>query len=69
VSKAKNPVNLYISACCNVQAKKDACERTKEERAEKKFGEHGLGTWRCPRCGKKCKVVPQKNLDRNKKQE
>jgi hypothetical protein len=62
--KDKNPVNLYISKCCNVQAAKEPCERSKEDKAEKKFGEASLGTWRCPRCGGKAKVIPQKNLDK-----
>jgi hypothetical protein len=66
MSKAKNPVNLYISQCCNSQAEKEPCERSKEDKAEKKFGEATLGTWRCPGCGKKCKVLRKKNLDRKK---
>jgi len=64
MSKSKNPVNLYISVCCNVQADKEPCERSKEDKAEDKFDEATLGTWHCPRCSRKCKVIVQKNLDR-----
>jgi hypothetical protein len=68
MSKTKNPVNIYVTKCCQVAGQKEACERTKEEKAEKKFGEASLGTWRCPRCGKKASVIPQKNLDKSAQQ-
>lgn len=63
MSKYK-PVFIYISKCCNTTATKEPCERTKEEIQNKEFGQHGLGTWSCSRCGKTCSVMPHKNVDK-----
>lgn len=55
------PVFLYTSRCCLAQTKKDPCERTKEDRKENRFGQEGLGKWRCMGCKNKCAVTRRKN--------
>jgi hypothetical protein len=54
--KEKNPKFLYISDCCQVQATKEPCERSNDERKSKEYGEATLGKWRCGQCHKPCKV-------------
>ncbi len=53
------PLNVtfnYTSICCNEKATKPPVVRSKEDRAEGKFSECGLGCWHCTKCGKNCKV-------------
>lgn len=51
----------YTSVCCGEPGKKPTVRRSEEDRAENKFSECGLGTWRCTKCGKKCKVKRSKS--------
>lgn len=60
-NKRGEPVFLYYVEGTNIRATKTPCERTAEDRAEKKFSESHLGTWRNPVTGKKCKVVRVRN--------
>jgi len=55
------PVNVYISLCCGVQASKPACVKVKIAPKKKKGGDKAptfstLGHWSCGQCGKACKV-------------
>lgn len=59
--KRGDPVFAYTSVCCGVRADKSPCERKPEDRAEGKFSDSPLGTWKCPACHKKCKVTRGKN--------
>lgn len=43
----REPVFLYLSACCSVKAIKQALVKTSD-------AEGTLGTWRCSGCGKAC---------------
>lgn len=58
----KTPVFVYDSVCCNVPAKKEPCVRSEADKKEKKFSASTLGSWRCNKCAKKCKVTRRKNL-------
>jgi hypothetical protein len=66
----QEPVFLYLSQCCNSPAKKKPCERSKDDRRERKFSKSGLGHWRCIECSKACKVkrVKPNKEDQNKKE-
>ena len=59
-TKPQDPVFLYTSVCCKVQAKKPACKRKPEDKAENKFSESPLGSWRCSQCEQPCKVTRSK---------
>jgi len=64
------PKFLYLSGCCQVQATKPPCVKPKAQPKPKgkDKGKKGredkpkapefstLGSWRCTRCGKPCKV-------------
>jgi hypothetical protein len=66
----KESVNIYISACCGVEATKPPCVKPKAQfkpKGKKGKGQRGedrpkapefatLGSWRCGSCGKPCKV-------------
>lgn len=49
-------VFLYTSKCCNAAAKKEPCERSKDDKKAGKYGEATLGTWVCGVCGASCNV-------------
>jgi hypothetical protein len=55
------PVFLYFVQGTDIQATKVPCERTAEDRAERKFSQSTLGTWRDPRNNRKCKVDRVRN--------
>jgi len=61
----------YISACCNVPARKPAAgQKTavrNPETGKTKSEPKGLGKWRCGQCGKTCKVSAQKSAPREAK--
>lgn len=59
--KRGEPVFSYYVEGTDVKATKVPCERTAEDRAERKFSQSTLGTWRDPRNGKKCKVTRVRN--------
>lgn len=48
---------LYTSTCCNVQAKKDPCERSRTDLKEGKYSQASLGKWYCGACKGKCSVT------------
>lgn len=50
----------YVSECCNTAAKKEPCERSKDDRKEGKLSQAGLGKWHCSVCRKTCKVSRRK---------
>jgi hypothetical protein len=50
----------YQSKCCEAQAIKDPCERSREDLKEGKFSMAGLGHWRCGACKGYCSVVRSK---------
>lgn len=54
------PVFNYTSECCGVRAKKPPVERSAADKAEGKFSECALGSWRCSQCTKPCKVKRSK---------
>lgn len=55
------PVFVYLVAGTDVRATKVPCERTAEDRAERRYSQSTLGTWRDPRTNRKCKVVRLRN--------
>lgn len=59
--KRGEPVNTYLCLCHDQQATKPPCERKAEDRAERKYSESPLGTWKCSVNGRKCKVRVTKN--------
>lgn len=59
--KRGEPVFTYYVQGTDVQATKVPCERTAEDRAERRWSKSPLGTWRDSRNGKKCKVDRVRN--------
>lgn len=55
--KVINSVFNYTSVCCQEPANKPPCERAKDDRKEGKPSQSPLGTWKCTRCKKTCKVT------------
>ena len=55
----------YTSVCCNEKATKPPVVRSKEDKAEGKFSECGLGCWRCTKCGDRCKVRRSRKQEGN----
>lgn len=51
------PVFSYTSVCCTERATKTPCVKVDKKSAETQ----GLGTFRCGKCNKPCKVTRQKN--------
>lgn len=60
-AKRGEPVYQYISECHDAPSSKAPCERKPDDRAEKKFSEASLGSWRCSVCKHPCKVRRRKN--------
>jgi hypothetical protein len=52
------PVFLYVSKCCSERATKTPCVKVDSKSAETQ----GLGTFRCGKCRKVCKVSRSKNV-------
>ena len=46
----------YTSECCGKPGRKPPVERNPADKAENKFSECALGSWRCSQCEKPCKV-------------
>ena len=61
--KAIDATFSYTSDCCKVAGKKPPVERSAEDRANNEYSQSGLGTWRCSKCAKKCKVTRGKAKD------
>jgi hypothetical protein len=59
VRKTAAVVFAYISACCNLPARKPALVKVPKSKFESDKSKVGLGKWKCP-CGKKCKVSRKK---------
>jgi hypothetical protein len=57
VKKAIDATFSYTSDCCKVPGKKPPVERSAEDKENNEFSQSGLGTWRCSKCAKKCKVT------------
>jgi hypothetical protein len=51
------PMFLYTSMCCGRLATKTPCVKVDKKEAE----QQGMGGWRCPTCGKPCKVQRTRN--------
>jgi hypothetical protein len=51
------PVFLYVSKCCNERATKTPCVKVDAKSSETQ----GLGTFRCGKCRKVCKINRSKN--------
>lgn len=60
--KRGEPIFLYLCECHNERAKKTPCERKAADRADRKFSESTLGTWRCSITGHKTKVKRVRNI-------
>ena len=58
-NKGDEPVFLYFSLCCNERADKPPCTRVDNKAALT----NSLGSWRCGKCNKKCKVSRRKNRE------
>lgn len=60
----RGPVKEYITACCNVTARKpqagDKIATKNPESGKTESTVKGLGHWRCSACGKPAKVSPRK---------
>jgi hypothetical protein len=59
---ALSAVFAYFSVCCNEQADKPPCSVAKGQHigtyvGVKPAGESTLGSWRCTKCRKPCKVT------------
>ena len=65
VKKAIDATFSYTSDCCKVAGKKPPVERSAEDKANNEYSQSGLGTWRCSRCAKKCKVTKSKAKETN----
>jgi hypothetical protein len=59
--KRGEPVFTYFVAGTDIKATKVPCERTAEDRAERRWSQSTLGTWRDPRNNRKCKVERVRN--------
>lgn len=60
--KRGEPVYLYLCDCHNERAKKNPCERSAADRAERKYSESTLGKWHCSVTGRKTKVKRVRNV-------
>ena len=54
---AGEPVFMYVSACCQERAVKPPCVKV----APKDRETNSLGSWRCGKCNKPCKVARHQN--------
>jgi hypothetical protein len=52
------PAFIYASACCNELGEKTPCVKPKDK---KEALTNSLGSWRCSRCKKPCKVTRSRN--------
>ena len=58
VSLKGEPTFLYLSVCCNERADKPPCTKVDKKAALT----NSLGSWRCKKCNKSCKVSRSKNV-------
>lgn len=63
-----DPVFTYYVAGTDIEATKIPCERTAEDRSERKWSQSTLGTWKNPKTGRKCKVDRVRNKAKEREQ-